>query len=113
MAESRTIGSFHGGLHLDDHKAESTGEPIGSVPLARRLILPLQQHIGAAAEPLVAVGETVLKGQPIARPEGYISAGLHAPSSGRVLAIEDHPVAHPSGLSAPCILIETLIRSYS
>ena len=103
----RKLWQFHGGLHLDDHKAESTGEPIGSVPLARRLILPLQQHIGAAAEPLVAVGESVLKGQPIARADGYISAALHAPSSGRVVAIEDHPVAHPSGLSAPCILIET------
>ena len=104
---NRKLWQFHGGLHLDGHKAESTAEPIAQIPLAKRLILPLQQHIGAAAQPLVAVGETVRKGQPVARAKGYISAALHAPSSGRVLAIEDHTVAHPSGLSAPCILIET------
>jgi electron transport complex protein RnfC len=43
MAEQHTIWSFHGGLHLDDHKEESNQRPVQDLPLPRRLILPLQQ----------------------------------------------------------------------
>jgi len=55
----------------------------------------------------VKPGERVLKGQLIAKAEGYVSANLHAPSSGTLTAIEERPVAHPSCLSAPCLVIET------
>jgi electron transport complex protein RnfC len=48
-----------------------------------------------------------LKGQLIAEPQGYISAPIHASSSGTVVAIESRPIPHPSGLSAPCVVIET------
>ena len=59
MAEQRTLWSFHGGLHLDDHKAESNQSPIRQLPLPDRLTLPLHQHIGQNAEPVVRVGERV------------------------------------------------------
>lgn len=98
---------FHGGLKLDARTARATAEPIGSVPVPPRLVLPLAQHIGLPAESVVAVGEHVLKGQPIARPGGYIGAKVHASSSGRVSEICEHPVPHPSGLSAQCIVIDT------
>ena len=98
---------FHGGLHLPDNKHQSTSLPVEKASLPKRLLLPLQQHIGEPAEPLVAVGERVLKGQMIAAAQGLISAPVHASSSGTVVEIGDHPVAHPSGLSAPCIVIET------
>lgn len=107
MAESRTIGSFHGGLHLDDHKALSAGQPVLDVPIPAELTLPLQQHIGLPAEPLVKPGERVKTGQMIARASDYVSAALHAPSSGTIVAIEERPIAHPSGLSEPCIVIQT------
>jgi len=103
----RQLWTFHGGLHLPDQKAQSTSRPIGRAAIPPRLVLPLQQHIGSPPEILVAPGERVLKGQLIARPEGYVSAALHAPSSGRVIEVADHPIPHPSGLSAPCIVIET------
>ncbi len=99
--------TFPGGLHLPDHKAESLAEPLAKIPLPERLIVPLQQHIGEAAEPVVAAGDKVLKGQTIARATQYIGAPIHAPASGIVLEISDQPVPHPSGLSAPCIIIET------
>ena len=67
MAEPITIHSFPGGLHLDDHKAESNGTPIRDLELPARLTLPLQQHIGESAEPVVSVGDRVSKGQMIAR----------------------------------------------
>ncbi len=98
---------FHGGLHLPEHKQESTRLPVGEMPLPRRLVLPLQQHIGEPAEPLVTPGERVLAGQMIARPQGYVSVPIHASSSGTVVEIGEQPVPHPSGLPAPCIVIET------
>ncbi len=103
----RRLWQFPGGLHLPENKLQSTGRPISPAPLPPRLILPLHQHIGAPSELLVKPGEQVLKGQQIARAKGYVSAALHAPTSGRVSAIGPHPVPHPSGLSAPCIHIET------
>ncbi len=98
---------FHGGLHLPDHKQVSTSHPIEPTPLPKRLILPLQQHIGEPAEAVVKPGEPVLKGQLIARAQGYVSVSLHAPSSGTVIDIGEHASPHPSGLPAPGIVIET------
>jgi Na+-translocating ferredoxin:NAD+ oxidoreductase subunit C len=98
---------FNGGLKLDARTTPAAARPIATVPVPARLILPLSQHVGQPADPVVAVGERVLKGQPIARPSGYIAAKVHASSSGTVVEIGDHPVPHPSGLSAPCVVIET------
>lgn len=98
---------FHGGIHLPDHKAESNSTPIQEIALPKKLVLPLQQHIGHAAEPIVEVGDKVLKGEMIARDASYVCAPVHAPSSGIVVAIEPHAIPHSSGLNAPCIVIET------
>lgn len=104
---SRKLWHFPGGLHLPENKVMSTGQPVAEVNIPKRLIIPLQQHIGAPAKPLVSVGDKVLKGQKLAKAEGYVSAPVHASSSGTVVAIEEHPVPHPSGLSADCIIVET------
>jgi len=105
-AATTRLWKFHGGLHLPDNKALSNSQPIAAAQLPKRLILPLQQHIGFPAKPLVQVGDSVLKGQMIAQPDGFVSVPLHAPTSGWVVAIEEHPVPHPSGMAAPCIVIE-------
>jgi electron transport complex protein RnfC len=98
---------FHGGLKLEARTAGASGRGIVAAPLPERLVLPLSQHIGQPAEAIVSPGERVLKGQPIARPNGYVGAKVHASSSGTVAEIALHPVPHPSGLSAQCIVIET------
>ncbi len=103
----RPLGRFRGGVRLPDEKALSNGRPVRPAPLPRVLTISLRQHIGAPARPVVAVGERVLKGQTIATPNGYVSAAVHASSSGRVIGIENRPIPHPSGLRGPCILIET------
>ncbi len=104
--QGRTLWRFHGGIHIPDEKALANHRPIETVPLPERLWVPLQQHIGAPARPKVLVGERVFKGQMIAEPQGFVSAPIHAPTSGRILGIEPHPVPHPSGFQAPCIVIE-------
>ncbi|MCX2779474.1 electron transport complex subunit RsxC [Microbulbifer thermotolerans] len=97
---------FPGGVYPPENKHQSTGEPIGSIPLAEQLVVPLLQHTGSTAIPLVKLGETVLKGQKIAEADGLISCSLHAPTSGKVVAIEPAAVPHPSGLPADCITID-------
>ncbi len=103
----RQLFSFKGGVHPPMNKDVSTTQPIRAAKLAKQLILPLHQHIGESAEAIVAVGDQVLKGQKIARAAGYVSASVHASSSGTVVAIEDRPIPHPSGLNASCIVIDT------
>jgi Na+-translocating ferredoxin:NAD+ oxidoreductase subunit C len=107
MAEPRHTWTFHGGLRLADHKALSNAAPVQPLPIPARLTVPVQQHIGRTAEPVVAVGETVTKGQVIAHAADFVSANIHAPTSGRVTAVERRPIAHPSGLDDLCIVIET------
>lgn len=103
----KQLGTFPGGLVLEGQKERSTQLPIRKAPLSTTLTIPLQQHIGDAAIPIVNVGDRVLKGQKIATANGHVSVCLHAPSSGKVVAIDDRPIPHPSGLSALCITIET------
>jgi electron transport complex protein RnfC len=103
----RKLHSFHGGLKLEGHKAMSLQEPIIVADLPEELIHPLHQHIGEAAYPIVEVGDHVLTGQMIAQAEGFVSAPVHAGSSGTVIAIEHRPIAHPSGIQDTCIVIKT------
>jgi len=103
----RTLHRFPGGIHTEEHKAESSARPIHAPFIPNRLTIPLRQHIGQPAKPVVKVGDKVLKGQMIGQAEGYFSAAVHASSSGVVTEIGLHPVAHPSGLSDLCISIDT------
>ncbi len=102
----RRLHSFNGGAHPAEHKAESTARPIAAAPLVPLYVVPLRQHIGTPALPLVRAGDRVLRGQAIGQAEGYVSASVHAPTSGRVVAVEMRPVAHPSGLADLCVVIE-------
>ena len=95
-----------GGVHPPGFKELSNREPIARATLPELLVLPLQQHIGQPAEPIVKVGDRVLKGQVLGKAVGYVSVPVHASTSGRVVAVEDRPIPHPSGLSAPCVVIE-------
>ncbi len=84
--------TFARGIHPDAHKS-TAGRPIRRMPFASRMILPLVQHIGKPAVPLVRAGEEVVRGQPIARADGFLSVPLHAPADGVIEAIELKPSA--------------------
>ncbi|MGO9445350.1 MAG: electron transport complex subunit RsxC [Thiobacillaceae bacterium] len=96
---------FRGGVHPEGRKQLSAARTIRAVPLPERLFIALQQHVGAPARQVVQVGDTVLKGQLIASSQGTVSASVHASTSGRVIAIGDHPAPHPSGLPVPTITL--------
>jgi len=97
---------FHGGVKTVRHKAESNQRPIQPGLLPSRLVVPLHQHVGATAKPMVQPGDRVLKGQMIGKADGYVSAAVHAPTSGRVMAVDQQPVPHPSGLPDWCVTLE-------
>jgi len=97
---------FHGGVHPPENKQQSSGAPIRQLPLPPVLHIALAQSVGNAALPCVQPGQQVLKGQCIAEPDGRLSAAVHAPTSGTVLAIGEHAFPHPSGLSAACITLQ-------
>ncbi len=96
---------FHGGVHPPTHKDESTRTPIAQAAMPSKLLIPLHQHVGACAKPVVQVGERVLKGQLIGRPEGRLSSAAHAPTSGTVSAIDMQLVTHHSGLPDLCVTL--------
>tara|TARA_R110000772_G_scaffold114441_8_gene218972 strand:+ start:45308 stop:47695 length:2388 start_codon:yes stop_codon:yes gene_type:complete len=104
---SRKVWDIHGGIHPAENKQQSLQSPIKAAGIPPQLILPLAQHIGAPASPIISVGDRVLKGQMIAEAKGFVSAPVHAPTSGTVVAIESRLIPHPSGMSGACIVIDT------
>ncbi len=96
---------FHGGLRLRHNKKISCETPVEKVPLATRYFVPLLQQAGAEFEPVVREGQKVLKGDSLGE-SGQAGGGfVHAPTSGTVTAITNHPISHPSGRNGRCIVI--------
>ena len=103
----RKTWDIHGGVHPPENKLQSLQSGIRTAGIPAQLTFPLSQHIGAPAKPVVAVGDKVLKGQKIAEAQGFISVPVHASTSGTISAIEDRLIAHASGLTAPCIVLDS------
>lgn len=100
------VWELPGGIHPPENKSQSLQLPLGDVPLPPELVIPLNQHMGTPATPVVQVGERVLTGQLIAAAEGTFSANVHASTSGTVKAIAEHAIPHPSGMTTECVVIE-------
>ncbi len=105
--DSPAIFSFHGGVHIDDHKQESLSAPIKVATIPEELIIRVSQHTGALNSPIIKVGQYVKQGQLIALNDAQICAPVHAPVSGVVTAIEPRPVVHPSANTTTddCIIL--------
>ena len=97
--------SFPGGVHPDDKKALSNASVIQKPSMPELLVVPLRQHIGSDGVCCVDVGDTVLKGQVLSQSSSPFSVPVHAPTSGEIVAIAPHVVAHPSGLTEMCVSI--------
>ncbi|MDO9104875.1 MAG: electron transport complex subunit RsxC [Methylovulum sp.] len=101
-------GRIRGGVHAEEHKSATAALPIATdFPLPKRLYVPVQQHVGKPAEPVIKVGEHVLKGQLLAHSQGLVSAPVHAPSSGTIIDVNEYPAPHPSALPIRTIVLET------
>ena len=79
---------FRGGVHPPDNKAQTAEKATEKMASPKMVYIPLQQHIGAPLDPIVKVGDKVLKGQKIADSQAFMSTTIHSPVSGTVKRIE-------------------------
>ncbi|UYI46196.1 electron transport complex subunit RsxC [Vibrio natriegens] len=100
-----SLWDFPGGVHPAENKKQSNKAELLHAAIPAEIVLPLKQHIGKAGNLLVTEGENVLKGQPLTQSETGFTVPVHAPTSGKITAIEPRTVAHPSGLSELCAVI--------
>jgi electron transport complex protein RnfC len=82
---------FYGGVHPAAFKTLTSDRPVKRAYIPRKVVIPLSQHVGSPAEPVVAAGSTVKIGQMIARASGFISSPVHASISGKVTKIIHSP----------------------
>ena len=94
---------FFGGIHPKYNKEMSKTVTDFLTIVPKQVVIPMQQHIGAPCQPLVKVGDRVLRGQKIGDGEG-LCVPVHASVSGTVVAIEPRP--HTSGRMVNAIVIE-------
>jgi len=107
MATIRIKRSFHGGILPPENKHLSSLADVRTAALPEEVVLPLAGGNGPVLQALVKVGDQVKTGQLIAScPKGF-AASLHASISGKVTALEERPLVHPSGLSVPSVVIKS------
>lgn len=99
----KAVKQVKGGVLVDHHKDTKDMATVRITP-PERVILPMQQHIGAPCSPVVKVGDHVDVGQLIADSDKYVSAPIHASISGKVTSVADVKVAN--GRMVPAVTIE-------
>ncbi|MCM1163681.1 MAG: electron transport complex subunit RsxC [Muribaculaceae bacterium] len=93
-----------GGVHPAENKI-AAGKAIENLPLPAEVVLPVSQHIGAPAKPIVKKGDKVTRGQCVAEAGGFVSAPIHTPISGTVVKVD---VARtPQGMPVEAIYIKS------
>ncbi|MGB0524052.1 MAG: electron transport complex subunit RsxC [Flammeovirgaceae bacterium] len=83
--------TFKHGVHPPECKDETSGLPIRQFPFAPVMVIPLSMNIGAPSEPIVREGQEVVRGQLLAKANGFMSVPLHAPASGVIRKIGNVP----------------------
>ena len=92
-----------GGIHPPENKL-TADIPIEYLPIPDIVIIPISQHIGAPASPIVNKGDYVKTGQILAEGKGFVSANIHSSVSGKVNRIDT--VVDTSGYRQPAVFID-------
>ena len=103
IREARFDG-YYGGVHPSERKEFSEHLPLQRFPEPDTVVIPLSQHSGAPAKPVVQVGDQVKVGQVIGEPAAFISAPVHSSVSGTVTAIIEK--AHPATRGGLSVVIK-------
>ena len=93
-----------GGIHPVERKGATRNRASANAIIPSRCIVPLQQHVGAPAEPLVGKGDQVGEGMLIGRAKGFVSANIHSPVPGTVTEIKS--IYLPNGVRTDALVIE-------
>ena len=105
--ETGKLWQFPGGIHPLENKKQSSQKPIRSLNLPKYFYVPVVQHSGWAGDLVVKEGDYVFKGQALTQGDHYRQLPVHAPTSGRIVAIAPHVASHASGLPEMTVVIET------
>lgn len=97
-------GKFYGGVHPPYNKDMANRQAIVEMPMPEELVVYFSQNLGAPSKPVVKKGDTVKKGQVIGESGGFVSTPVHAPTSGKIKAIEKRP--SPVGADMIAAVIE-------
>ncbi len=97
--------SFSHGVHPPQEKEQTNSKAVRRLPFPPVLMIPLSQHFGAPAVSIVTKGQEVVRGEPIAKANGFVSVPMHAPVTGTVSGIELIPTAR--GPKTEAIIIKT------
>lgn len=95
--------TFKGGIHPPEYKEYTQFKEIEILKEPKKVYIPLQQHIGSPAKPIVNIGDNVKVGQKIGEAQGFVSSNIHSSVSGKVIDINEYNI--PGGLGL-CIVIE-------
>lgn len=93
-----------GGVHPSGRKGKTKNKELKNSFLPGTAIVPLSQHIGAAATCLVEVGDSVKEEMLIGKAAGFISANIHSPVPGTVREIKK--IFLPNGTETQAVFIE-------
>ena len=105
--ETGKLWQFPGGIHPLENKKQSSQKPIRTLNLPKYFYVPVVQHSGWAGDLIVKEGDYVFKGQALTQGDHYRQLPVHAPTSGRIVAIAPHVASHASGLPEMTVVIET------
>jgi len=97
------FSSFKGGIHPPENKNITEDKPFLNLPVPQVCYIPMQQHIGAPAKPVVAIGDIVKQGQLIASSTGFVSSNVHASIPGKVIDIAEIQTVYQK---QPAVVIE-------
>ncbi len=92
-----------GGVHPPENKI-SANKKIEFLPIPKQVSIPISQHIGAPAKPIVKKNDEVKTGQLIAEASGFISANIHSSVTGKVNKIAE--IYDTSGYKQKAIIID-------
>lgn len=95
---------FNGGVIVPHRKNTETKATL-IMPVPKKVIIPMQQHIGAPCELLVKKGDIVKVGQLIGDTDKFVSAPIHSSVSGKVISIKD--IMFAGGYKVKAAEIET------
>ena len=99
------LKTFNHGIHPSYNKELTASKKIEKAVLPKKVVIPLQQHIGAPCKPLVKKGDVVTEGQKIGETTAsFVTAPVHSSISGKVKDIEKLP--YPAGGKVLSIIIE-------
>ena len=87
------------------HRKNTAEMPAVRMPAPSTVCIPMAQHIGAPATPIVNAGDRVYVGTRIADASGYVSAPIHSSVSGTVKKIDSF--LSSNGRSCQAIIIES------